>query len=61
MKNPKARNVLPQQTWWKGRNARGVASNSGELNAQPRGDDTAGIGASTVAADFVDLFQQFTL
>jgi hypothetical protein len=23
--------------------------------------DTAGIGASTVAADFVDLFQQFTL
>jgi hypothetical protein len=40
---------------------RDVASDSGESNAQPRGDDTTGISACTDAANFVVLFQQFII
>ena len=40
---------------------RDVAGDSGESIAQSGGDDTTGISASTVAANFVVLFQQFTL
>ena len=40
---------------------RDVADDSGESIAQSGGDDTTGISASTVAANFVVLFQQFTL
>jgi hypothetical protein len=41
--------------------ARDVAGDSGESNAQSGGDNTTGISASTVAANFVVLFQQFIL
>jgi len=38
-----------------------VASDSGESVAQSGGDDTTGISASTVAANFGVLSQQFIL
>ena len=41
--------------------ARDIASNLGELNAQPMGDDTTDIGTSTVATNFGILFQQFMM